>query len=131
MRHLTVPLSDLWPLWIIPVRSIQFLALMVFFVILTALVISGVTTGIDNFLTQSFKSIQGNENLDALMIIVTTFGDVSSLVIIAIILTIVRRSRKTGMIFLISIVFLTILVMYMKPLVGRPIPPYDFEPTEL
>ncbi len=131
MRHLTVPLSDLWPLWIIPVRSIQFLALMVFFVILTALVISGVTTGIDNFLTQSFKSIQGNENLDALMIIVTTFGDVSSLVIIAIILTIVRRSRKTGMIFLISIVFLTILVMYMKPLVGRPIPAYDFEPTEL
>lgn len=121
-------LSDFWPSWIIHIRSTQFLALVVFFVILTSFVMLGATTGIDNIISQYFKSIQGNENLEALMIIVTTFGDVFSLVIIAIILTIIRRTRKTGMIFLISIVILTILIMYIKPLVDRPIPPYGFEP---
>jgi undecaprenyl-diphosphatase len=89
---------------------------------------SGSTSSIDTVISLYFKSIQGNKNLDTLMIIVTTFGDVFSLVIIAIILTIIRRTRKTGMIFLISIVLLTILIMYIKPLVGRPIPPYGFEP---
>ena len=121
-------MSDFWPSWIIPIRSIQFLALVTFFVIITVLVMSGATLGIDDILSRYFKSFQGNENLDALMIIVATFGDVFSLVIVAIILTIVRRTRKTGMIFLISIVILAILVMYIKPLVGRPIPPYGFEP---
>jgi undecaprenyl-diphosphatase len=121
-------LSVFWPSWIIPIRSTQFLALVIFFVILTLLVMSGSTSSIDTVISLYFKSIQGNKNLDTLMIIVTTFGDVFSLVIIAIILTIIRRTRKTGMIFLISIVLLTILIMYIKPLVGRPIPPYGFEP---
>jgi hypothetical protein len=59
----------------------------------------GSTAGIDNIISQYFKSIQGNENVEALMIIVTTFGDVFSLVIIAIILTIIRRTRKTSNVY--------------------------------
>jgi undecaprenyl-diphosphatase len=128
LQHLAVLLSDFWPSWIIHIRSTQFLALVVFFVILTIFVMLGATTGIDNIISQYFKSLQGNENLDTLIIIITTFGDVFSLVMVAIILTIIRRTRKTGMIFLISIVILTILVMYIKPIVDRPLPPYGFEP---
>ena len=128
LEYLSVLLSDFWPSWILPIRSTQFLALLVSFVILTILVMSGSTSGIDNILSLYFKSLQGNKNLDTLIIIVTTFGDVFSLLIIAIILTIVRRTRKIGMISLISIVIITILIMYIKPVVGRPIPPYEFEP---
>jgi undecaprenyl-diphosphatase len=127
LKYLSVLLSDFWPSWILPIRSSQFLALLVSFVILTIVVMSGSTSGIDNIVSRYFKSIQGNENLDTLMIIVTTFGDVVSLVIVAIILTIIRRTRKIGMIFLISVVIITILIMYIKPVVGRPIPPYGFE----
>jgi undecaprenyl-diphosphatase len=123
-----VLLSHFWPSWIIPIRSTQFFALVVFFAILSMLVILGSTAAIDTMVSRYFESIQGNENLNSLIIIITTFGDVFSLVIVAIILTIIRRTRKTGMIFLISIVILTILVMYIKPLVGRPMPPYGFEP---
>lgn len=128
LEYLVLILSDFWPSWIIPIRSTQFLALVISFVILTILVISGSTSAIDTVISLYFKSIQGNETLDALMITVTTFGDVFSLVIIAIILTIVRRTRKIGMIFLLLIVILTILIMYIKPLVGRPTPPYGFQP---
>jgi undecaprenyl-diphosphatase len=33
------------------------------------------------------------------------------------------------MIFLIALVVIVVLVMYMKPLIGRQIPPYGFEPA--
>jgi undecaprenyl-diphosphatase len=62
------------------------------------------------------------------MITATSFGDVSTLLVIAVILTIIRRTRKMGMIFLTTIVVTAILVMYIKPLIGRSGPPYKFEP---
>jgi undecaprenyl-diphosphatase len=63
------------------------------------------------------------------MIVITSLGDVTTLFIVGIVLTIIRRTRKVGMIFLIALVVLVVLVMYMKPLVGREIPVYGFEPA--
>jgi undecaprenyl-diphosphatase len=63
------------------------------------------------------------------MIAATSFGDVSTLLIVAAVLTIVRRTRKMGMIFLTIIVITAILVMYIKPIIGRSGPPYKFEPA--
>jgi undecaprenyl-diphosphatase len=63
------------------------------------------------------------------MIALTSMGDVTTLFILGIILTVIRRTRKAGMIFLIALVVIVVLVMYMKPLVGREIPPYTFEPA--
>ncbi|MFL6367711.1 MAG: phosphatase PAP2 family protein [Nitrososphaeraceae archaeon] len=63
------------------------------------------------------------------MIIATSLGDVSTLLIMAIVLTIIRRTRKMGMIFLTTIVITAILVMYIKPIIGRLGPPYKFEPA--
>ena len=98
------------------------------FVALTLVVALGLTSGFDNFLYMYFRSAHRSANVDAVMITATSFGDVSTLLVIAVILTIIRRTRKMGMIFLTTIVVTAILVMYIKPLIGRSGPPYKFEP---
>ena len=98
------------------------------FVALTVVVALGLTSGFDNFIYMYFRSAHRSANVDAVMITATSFGDVSTLLVIAVILTIIRRTRKMGMIFLTTIVVTAILVMYIKPLIGRSGPPYKFEP---
>ena len=98
------------------------------FIALTVVVALGLTSGFDNFLYMFFRSAHRSANVDAVMITATSFGDVSTLLVIAVILTIIRRTRKMGMIFLTTIVVTAILVMYIKPLIGRSGPPYKFEP---
>jgi undecaprenyl-diphosphatase len=124
-----LPLSNLWPSWIIGIKSKQLIILVIIFLVLTAMVASGVTAGFDNFIGTYFKSIQGSKSVDAVMITVTSFGDVFTLLIVAVILTIIRRTRKMGMIFLIAIVIIAILVMYIKPVIGRPLPTTRFQPV--
>lgn len=109
-------------------RTGKFAAFVAVFMAFSAIVGSGATAGIDDSVNQYAQSIQGNPALDVLMMAVTTMGDVSTLFVFAIIITIIRRTRKAGMIFLIAIVVLAIVTMYMKPLVGRAIPPYVFVP---
>ena len=98
------------------------------FVALAVAVALGLTSGFDNFIYMYFRSAHRSANADAAMITATSFGDVSTLLVIAVILTIIRRTRKMGMIFLTTIVVTAILVMYIKPLIGRSGPPYKFEP---
>ena len=113
----------------IGIRSKQFIGLIIIFIAITETVIIGLTSKYDDYISKHFKSIQGNKILDALMIIVASFGDNFTLVTLAIILTIIRRSRKMGMIFLITIMILAILIIYIKPLIGRSVPPYTFQPA--
>jgi undecaprenyl-diphosphatase len=110
-------------------RSFSFLAFVVGFIIFSATVASGATKAIDVPINSYAKSIEGNSNLDALMIGITVFGDVTTLVIFGFVITIVRRTRKAGMIFLITMVALAIVVMYFKPVVGRASPEYAFVPA--
>lgn len=127
------------PPWMIRTRSMQFSALVAAFVVFAVVVASGVTFGADDAAIRYFKSTHGNANLDAVMITITTMGDVTTLFILGIVLTIIRRTRKAGMIFLIALVVVVVLVMYIKPVVGRQIPsevepspgvrPYAFEPA--
>ena len=110
-------------------RSMYFIALASAFIVLSVLVASGATFEADDAASRYFKSLQGNPSLDLTMIIITSLGDVTTLFILGIVLTIIRRTRKAGMIFLIALVVLVVLVMYIKPLIGREIPPYGFEPA--
>ena len=122
-------LSALWPTWLIEIRSIQLAILVIIFVTLTIAVALHLTLGIDNFIYIYFKSVHRSANVDAFMITATSFGDVSTLLIIAVVLTIIRRTRKMGMIFLTTIVVTAILVMYIKPIIGRSGPSTKFEPA--
>ena len=120
-------LSRVWAHWIVKIRSFEFMILAIAFVCLSAMVASGLTTSFDKIINAHVKDVQGNEKLDILMIAITSFGDLSTLVIIGIILTIIRRTRKVGLIFLISIVFIAISIIYLKPVIGRQAPPNDFQ----
>jgi undecaprenyl-diphosphatase len=112
-------------------RSMHFAALVAAFIVFTVVVASGVTFGADDAAIRYFKSTHGNAGLDAAMIVITAMGDVTTLFIFGIVLMIIRRTRKVGMIFLIALVVVVVLVMYMKPVVGREIPlyTYGFEPA--
>ena len=111
-------------------RSMYFVILVTAFVVLTAVVTSGITLGIDDAANRYFKSVHGsNSSIDMAMIVITSLGDVTTLFILGIALTIIRRTRKVGMIFLIALVVIVVLVMYIKPLIGREIPLYGFEPS--
>jgi len=122
-------LSKLWPEWLIKIRSFQLIVLLTLFGIITAMVVSGLASNFDNIVSRYFKSLQGNERVDALMIGVTVLGDVSTVIIVAILLAIIRRTRKSGIILLITIVIIAILVMYLKPIMARTLPPYGFRPA--
>ena len=95
---------------------------------LTALVASGLTTQLDDAISKYFKILLVSESVDTTLVILASLGDIFTLVIVAIILTIIRRTRKAGVIFLTSIVIIVITTMYIKPLVARPLPPYKYEP---
>ena len=111
----------------IKTRSISFVVLVGVFVAFTILVMSGITFEADDAVSRYFKSLQGNESADTVIVILTTFGDVITLFIFGIIITIIRRTRKVGMVFLIALVVLVVLIMYLKPVIGRELPPYGFE----
>lgn len=110
-------------------RSTHFVALVAVFIVFSAIVASGITSGADDAASRYFKSIHGNAALDMVMIVITSTGDVTTLFLVGIVLTIIRRTRKAGMIFLIALIVIVVLVMYMKPLIGREMPPYTFEPA--
>ncbi len=93
-------------------RSMYFVALLATFIVLSATVASGVTFEADDAASRYFESLHGNPNIDVAMIVITSLGDVTTLFILGIVLTIIRRTRKVGMIFLIALVVLVVLVMY-------------------
>lgn len=62
--------------------------------------------------------------ISMLIIAVTSLGDVVTLVIISIVLSIIRRTRRQGLILLITILLTVILLTYIKPVVARDNPDY-------
>ena len=113
----------------IKTRSMHFVALVAAFAIFTAIVASGLTAGADDAAARYFQQAQGDPALDTFMVVITSLGDVTTLFILGIVLTIIRRTRKAGMIFLIAIVTLAVTIIYLKPAIGREGPPYGFEPA--
>lgn len=107
--------------------SRRFVALVLLFLFLTFLVVFHVTDSFDAAVATFFHDI-GNEKLDEFMIAVTLTGDLSIVLVVAIILAILRRTRRLGLAILVSIVVISISLVYVKPLIARPLPSFDFEP---
>jgi undecaprenyl-diphosphatase len=122
-----MPLPCIWTQWIVKIRSFEFMILTFAFICITAMVAFGLTTYFDGIINTRVKGVQGNENMDILMITLTSLGDVSTLLIIGVILTIIRRTRKMGLIFLLTIVFIAISIIYIKPVIGRHAPSGVFQ----
>ena len=114
--------------WLLSLRSPGFAALIICFVIFSILVDIGVMSTIDDIIAHYFRTLEGNPGFDQLMIGIASLGDIFSLVLIAIVLTIVRRTRKAGMVFLMAIVIISISTMYLKTIFERLSPIYTYKP---
>ncbi|MPZ05551.1 MAG: phosphatase PAP2 family protein [Nitrososphaeraceae archaeon] len=106
-------------------RSPQFVIIITLFFLLTALVATKATSSVDSAISLYASNIPPGSDMISLLIIgVTSLGDVVTLVIISIVLSIIRRTRKQGLILLITILLTVILLTYIKPIVARDNPDY-------
>jgi undecaprenyl-diphosphatase len=106
------------------VRSPLFFFSVSAFCVLSALVTLGATSAFDEGITYNVKRSHANSTLNTIMVIFSFFGDISSLLFLAIALTIIRRTRRVGIIFLTSILIIVVLAMYIKVIVGQEMPPF-------
>lgn len=118
--------------WLFGLRSRPFLVLVAIFVVLSVLVNEKITTDFDRNTVMYFQSIAGNQTLDLTMWVITEIGDVRWLILLSIILLIIRRTRRIGMIMLLSLVAGTIGAGYLKGyVIDNPRPELEFLGSEL
>ena len=92
---------------------------------MTVFVATEATSGVDSAISLYASNISPGSDLVSILIIgVTSLGDVVTLVIISVVLSIVRRTRRQGLILLITILLTVILLTYIKPIVARDNPDY-------
>jgi undecaprenyl-diphosphatase len=87
------------------------------------LIYFGFLSSIDNFIFNGINALSPDQEFLYFFVVISSFAEVINLIFVAIIFTVIRRTRKMGMILLITIMTLAILVSYMKPLVAQPKPP--------
>lgn len=103
---------------IVPIRSIQFLLLVTVFVILTGLVHIGLISSLNKELEKIISGLKLSELELYVITIFASLGEIIYLIFASIILTIIRRTRKAGMILMIIIVMIALIITYLKPLIG-------------
>ncbi len=116
---------------LVPLRSITFFSLLIAFVVVSILVASGVTEGLD---TSIFKAITGSRtySMDLIMVGVTTTSDIfpiyfSPLLIIAFILIVRKSSRRMGAVLMLVILVTALASLQLKNIVYRDRPDYEFK----
>lgn len=118
--------------WLFGLRSRPFFVLVISFIVLSVLVHTKVTQDFDRSTVLYFQSIGGNHNLDLAMWIITEVGDVRWLVLLSIVILIIRRTRRIGLVMLLSLVAGTIGAGYLKGyVIDNPRPELEFLGSEL
>lgn len=115
--------------WIFDLRSRKFFLLLAFFVITSILVHAKITQQIDNSVLIDAQSLGGNVPLDLVMQVFTEIGSVFYMVAFCIVLFIKKRTRRLGLVLILSILAGTIVSAYIKDLVGQERPKLSFEGT--
>jgi len=100
-------------------RTKKFVFLIILFIGLVVSVHYGITNNLDQVVTKVFYDMSGIYTFDIVIIVLSSLGDLFIMVIVGAALTIIKRTRKMGLLLLISIVILSVSIMYIKPLVGR------------
>jgi len=112
--------------WLFDIRSRSFVLLTVLFLFLTSLVFFELTDDFDQSVILFISENIGNPTLDLFMQYLTETGDVFNLMMFAIILLIIPKTRRVGITLLILIVISTLLTGYIKCGVDRDRPDYDY-----
>jgi len=96
---------------------------LILFIVFTIIVLLRVFFPIDSFIFDSLSYYDPGKFLLYTLVIISSFGEVVNLIFVAIVFTIIRRTRKMGMILMIAIMTLAISVSYLKPIIAQPKPP--------
>ncbi len=94
-------------------------------VVVTMLVYTETTSGFDSAVSAYFESVAGDPVLDTIVSYVTETGDVLNLLVFAIIIILLRRTRRIGISLMILLVITTLLTGYVKCGVDRDRPVAD------
>jgi len=113
--------------WIFDIRSRPFLILSIASLAVTLLVYAETTAEFDTAVSKHFESAVGNSPFDVLMQYVTETGDVFNMLVFAIIIILLRRTRRIGITLMILLVVTTLLTGYVKCGVDRDRPDVDYE----
>lgn len=117
--------------WLFGLRSRPFFVLVAVFIVLSVLVQSKITQEFDHSTILYFQSIAGNPILDTAMWAITEIGSVIWLTLFSIVLLIIRRTRRIGLVMLLCLVAGTIGSGYFKGyVIDHPRPALDFLGTE-
>ena len=111
--------------WLFDIRSRSFVLLTILFLILTSFVFFELTDDFDQNVILFFSDNVGNPTLDLVMQYVTESGDVFNMMMFAIIILLIPKTRRVGITLLILIVISTLLTGYIKCGVDRD--RHDFE----
>lgn len=112
-------------------RSRPSVLLAALFVSITILVMSGTVDGIDQAAIISAQDAGGDDTVDFLIQITTETGDVIYMLVLAIILLIIRPTRRIGITLMILLVISTILAGYIKCGVDRDRPQEQYDAIHL
>ena len=117
---------------VVNIRSAKFLLLIAIFITIATLVESGVSTPFDQSIIFKIADAR-NTVTDAVIIAITTSADLfpiyfSPLIIFSLILIIKKKTRRIGSILLLVLTLTTITTTYVKDIVDRERPTYEFKP---
>jgi len=117
--------------WIFDIRSGTFFLFLLIFVILSILVYTKITEQFDESIILFFQSIAGNNLLDYSMWIFTEIGGIFPIIGFSFFLLIRRKTRRIGLVIILSVLIGTIASGYLKDFViVRARPDLDFLGTE-
>jgi len=113
--------------WLFDIRSRSFVLLVILFLVLTAIVNSGITESFDQNTVLFFSENVGYPPLDLFMQYVNESGDVFNMLIFGIILLIIPKTRRIGITLMILLVLATLLTGYIKCGVDRDRPDFEYD----
>ena len=113
------------------IRSRPFILLTILFLICTFVALSGSTFEAEKQFMTNIQKSAGNPSIDYTIWLLTESGNVFVMLPFSIILLIIRKTRRIGMILLILLVVSSILTGYMKCGVDRDRPFLDWLGSEL
>ena len=113
--------------WAFDIRSRKFFLLMIIFIIITILVYTKITKPMDDAVINYAQSIGGKPSLDFIMQIFTEIGSLFYIIIFSLGLFIKKRTRRLGLILVLSVLAGTIVSAYIKEPVDQERPNLDFK----
>jgi undecaprenyl-diphosphatase len=116
--------------WLFDIRSRSFVLLTILFLILSELVISGVTDSFDQNVILFFSEHVGNPVLDLIMQSITESGEALWMLGFAILVLIIPKTSRVGITLMILIVISTLLTGYVKCGVDRDRPDFEYDAVQ-